>query len=481
MSQQLANGKQQFIDGNGNPLAGGSVAFYLPGTLTPTNTWQDSGLTVLNANPVVLDANGEATIWGADGTFYRQVVTDALGNTIWDEVVGLVYAGSSDVAMAVGPAAPGTSQAPQAQQLTDGSLPIDATAAPGGTPFALRNRVINGDMRVAQRGTSFTGVNADPVYTLDRWRFSINSGVGFTVDQASDAPAGFTNSLLATVTAPSAGFTTGQYTALVYCPEGADMGDLGFGAAGAQDVTISFWAKSSLAGTFPFAVGNASANRSYVTTYSLPTANTWTKVTITIPGDTAGTWYADYRGWGLLTWDLGDAATSETATLDAWQAGNYTWSAGVQQVGLVNGATFQLTGVQLEAGSTATPFERRPLALELSLCQRYFYSSYQYGTAPGTASQDSTALSIWCPVAFTSSAYYAWNVSFPVGMRTNPTINLYNPHTGATGSAWMQNAANSQPVLAASQSSASVSPYLNAATVAQGDVAKLHLTASSEL
>ena len=95
MSQQLANGKQQFIDGNGNPLAGGSVAFYLPGTLTPTNTWKDPALTTLNANPVVLDANGMASIWGADGTQYRQVVQDALGNTIWDEVVGLATLASA--------------------------------------------------------------------------------------------------------------------------------------------------------------------------------------------------------------------------------------------------------------------------------------------------------------------------------------------------------------------------------------------------
>ncbi len=89
MSQQLANGKQQFIDGNGNPLAGGSVYFYLPGTLTPTNTWQDQGLTTLNANPVVLDANGEAVIWGAYGFTYRQILKDSLGNTVWDEVVGM--------------------------------------------------------------------------------------------------------------------------------------------------------------------------------------------------------------------------------------------------------------------------------------------------------------------------------------------------------------------------------------------------------
>ncbi len=97
MSQQLANGKQQFIDGNGNPLAGGSVAFYLPGTLTPTNTWQDPGLTVLNANPVILDANGMASIWGTDGTLYRQIVSNSQGVQIWDQVIGTspVFGGTS--------------------------------------------------------------------------------------------------------------------------------------------------------------------------------------------------------------------------------------------------------------------------------------------------------------------------------------------------------------------------------------------------
>ena len=88
MAQQLINGKQQFIDGNGGPLAGGSVAFYAPGTLNPVNTWQDQNLTILNANPIVLDANGMASIWGADGTLYRQIVTEASGTTLWDQTIG---------------------------------------------------------------------------------------------------------------------------------------------------------------------------------------------------------------------------------------------------------------------------------------------------------------------------------------------------------------------------------------------------------
>ena len=131
MSQQLANGKQQFIDGNGNPLAGGSVAFYLPGTLTPTNTWQDPALTTLNANPVVLDALGMASIWGADATQYRQVVQDALGNTIWDKVVGLATLATASSVAAVQEAVQEASYTNGADSGAANAYAINLVPAPG--------------------------------------------------------------------------------------------------------------------------------------------------------------------------------------------------------------------------------------------------------------------------------------------------------------------------------------------------------------
>lgn len=241
MSQQLANGKQQFIDGNGNPLAGGSVAFYLPGTLTPTNTWQDPALTTPNANPVVLDALGMASIWGADGTQYRQVVQDALGNTIWDEVVGDISGGSSTQVFIVGPAAPGTAQAPQAQQLAGDALPIHATSGPGATPFALRNRIINGSFRINQRSyVSATALGAG-AYAHDRWKAGA-AGCTYIFAQAA-------NGQQITITAgalqqiiEAASIEGGEYT---LSWTGTAQGSVNGGAAAASPITVSGLAASA--------------------------------------------------------------------------------------------------------------------------------------------------------------------------------------------------------------------------------------------
>jgi len=272
----------------------------------------------------------------------------------------------------------------------------------GGTGWV--NRIINGDMRIDQRngGVAVTNIGSDPVYTVDRFRMSVSSSARFTAQQITDAPTGFVNSLRITTTTASGSLTAGQYNGLLQVPEGFNCADFGFGAVGASTVTVSFWAKSSLAGTFPFSIRNYDATRSYVTSFSLPTANTWTYVTLTIPGDTSGTWNKTNSGWGYVSWTLGDSTSTQTAAINAWQSGNYTWSSGVQQPAAMLNATFQITGVQLEAGSVATPFERRDYGRELMMCQRYYIS------APLQTS------------IFPSLSYVG--VQFPVTMRASPTV-----------------------------------------------------------
>ena len=271
--------------------------------------------------------------------------------------------------------------------------------------MGFRNRIINGDMRIDQRnaGASVTINVASDMYTLDRFSAigQVTDGV-FTVARSTVAPSGFTNSLLATVTTADASIGSSQFYDINQFIEGFNVADLGWGAAGAQSVTLSFWVRSSITGTFGGALRNASFNRSYPFSYTISAANTWEQKTITIAGDTTGTWGTG-NGIGIgVTWSLGDGS-SRLSTAGTWAAGNFAGATGQTNLIATNGATFYTTGVQLEAGSVASPFERRDYGRELMMCQRY----YQGLTASGRY--------------YTSDGAWGLQYPFKVTMRANPT------------------------------------------------------------
>ena len=250
------------------------------------------------------------------------------------------------------------------------------TAATG---FGFKNRIINGAMVIDQRnaGASVTITNLAAVtYTLDRWLADITQASKFSVQQNAGSvtpPTGFTNYLGATVGA-SANVTVGasDYFYLGQKIEGYNVADMGFGAAGASTFTISFWVRSSLTGTFGGAVRNGAGNRSYPFTYTISAANTWEQKSITIAGDTSGTWLTT-NGAGLqLAFGIG-VGTTYSGTAGAWAAGNFVSATGAVKLIETNSATFYITGVQLEKGSTATSFDYRPYGTELALCQRYYW------------------------------------------------------------------------------------------------------------
>ena len=232
----------------------------------------------------------------------------------------------------------------------------------------FKNRLINGDMVIDQRNNGATVTPADTAYTLDRWQ-SRNDGK-FSVARSTVAPAGFTNSLLVTSLSSYSVGATDFYTQAQQI-EGFNVADLGWGTANAQTVTLSFWVRSSLTGTFGGALRNSGGNRSYVFSYSIPSANTWTNVSVTIPGDTTGTWLTD-NGVGIrVEFGLG-VGSSFSGTAGVWAANaNRSVTGAVSVVG-TNGATWQMTGAQLEKGQTATSFDVLPYGTELALCQRYF-------------------------------------------------------------------------------------------------------------
>ena len=244
------------------------------------------------------------------------------------------------------------------------------------TPLGMRNRIINGDMRIDQRnaGASVTITNtADRTYLLDRWAAYTSVTSKFSVQQDAGAvtpPVGF-NDYLGVTSLSSYSSGSADEFFIQQRIEGYNIADLAWGTASAKTVTLSFQVRSSLTGTFSGAIANSAGNRAYVFSYSIPTANTWTTISVTITGDTSGTWLTT-NGTGLrLTFNLGSGSSS-LGTAGSWGSTNFNGATGSVSVVGTNGATFYITGVQLEVGTSATPFERRLYNQELANCQRYY-------------------------------------------------------------------------------------------------------------
>jgi len=287
-----------------------------------------------------------------------------------------------------------------------------ALAAYGSNSPSNRNRIINGDMRIDQRNAG-AAVTTPDVYVTDRWQQFAGGGGAITWQQSSTAPAGFKYSLSATVTTADSSLGTSDYYFLRQFIEGFNSADLEFGTADAKTVTLSFWVRSSLTGTFGGSLHNGGGNRFYPFTYSISTTDTWEYKTITIAGDTTGTWLTT-NGAGLgVDFSLG-FGSNFIGTAGSWTASQHYTATGATSVVGTSGATFYITGVQLEEGSVATPFENRQYGTELALCQRY------YGKV-----QVLYLTSAWASIA--NTAY--WRVE----MRANPTI-VSVPSSGTGGS-----------------------------------------------
>ena len=296
---------------------------------------------------------------------------------------------------------------------SDGSAQTSATR-----PFL--NRLINGGMTIDQRnaGASVTQTTST-IYTLDRWNCYGAVASKFTVQQSSTAPVGFVNSAL--ITSSSAySVGSGEIFQFVQPIEGYNVADLNWGSANAKTVTLSFWVRSSLTGTFGGAVQNSASNRSYPFTYTILSANTYEQKSVTITGDTTGTWLTT-NGVGMyLYFGLGVGSTY-SGTAGAWAASDFHSATGATSVVGTNGATFYITGVQLEVGSTATSFDYRPYGTELALCQRYYQTS--------AINVPDTNCGFFGVVYGGGSTQAYGNASFKTLMRATPTVTLYDGGT----------------------------------------------------
>jgi len=279
-----------------------------------------------------------------------------------------------------------------------------------GNASIMKNRIINGAMVIDQRNAG-AAVTANDSYAVDRFLNQNDTDGAFSAQQDSSAPAGFVNSLKWTITAADTSLGATQRCAIQHRIEGYNIADLNWGTANAKTVTLSFWTRSSLTGTFGGSLQNSAANRSYPFTYTISAADTWEYKTITVAGDTTGTWLTT-NGIGLrIYFGLGVGSTY-SGTASAWAGADYRSVTGATSVVGTNGATFYITGVQLEVGSSATGFEYRMYGQELANCQRYFYRK--------TSDTVTDALVIPAPYNLTATnAWAAW--WHPVTMRAIPT------------------------------------------------------------
>ena len=297
------------------------------------------------------------------------------------------------------------------------------TSAADPADFGFKNRIINGAMVIDQRnaGASVTVTGGSGYYSCDRWQQWMSQNSKYSIQRSTTAPVGFINSLLATSLSAYSVVAADSF-ALNQNIEGLNIADLAWGTANAATVTLSFWVRSSLTGTFGGAISNSAVNRSYPFTYTISAANTFEYKTITIAGDTSGTWLTD-NGIGIRLWFSIGAGSTYLGTAGAWAGADYRGATGQTSVVGTNGATFYITGVQLEKNTGATGFDVRPYGTELALCQRYCFVPASSSRYVGQCDATTRALIIYV---------------FPQTMRSGPNATLasaatYNVTTAAGG------------------------------------------------
>jgi hypothetical protein len=381
-------------------------------TFTPSGSYTPGFINVIRNGAQLAPANYTAT----NGT----TVTLANACTAGDIVVIEVYTLTS-----LTNALPLTGGTVTGATTFNTGVTVNGGLASGFTGY--KNKIINGGMVIDQRNNGASVTPANGTFSVDRWAAEISQASKFSFQQNAGSvtpPAGFANYLgVTSLSAYTVG--SGEVFNIYQRIEGLNISDLAWGTASAATVTLSFWVRSSLTGTFGGAIQNNGNDRSYPFAFTINAANTWEQKSITIPGDTTGTWLTT-NGIGIrLRFSLGTGSTV-SGTAGAWSSSDFRSATGAVSVVGTNGATLYITGVQLERGSNATSFEFRDYGRELAMCQRYYYKQQAFNTSSifGTGFNSSTTIAVHF-------------ISFPVQLRTQPA-GLEQTGTAANYSVYYQ-------------------------------------------
>lgn len=316
----------------------------------------------------------------------------------------------------------GNAGATTADVITASSTGVTIPSVSSSNTFGFKNRIINGGMVIDQRnaGASVSIDQTGGTYTLDRWYGRDDSPGAYSIQQVSDAPTGFKNSLKITITAtgnPSAS----QYGFIGTWIEGLNCSDLAWGTSGAITAILSFWVKSSVTGQFGGSITNGAQDRAYPFSFTINAANTWEQKSVTITGDTSGTWLTT-NGAGIGVNFAVGIGSNFLGTTNTW-VGSFKMSAtGQTNLYATSSATLQFTGVQLEVGSQATSFDFRSYGQELALCQRYYAKSYSQSVVPG-----SNAGPTCCEQGLNGTdGNQVQGVTWPVVMRAAPSTTVWS-------------------------------------------------------
>lgn len=324
-------------------------------------------------------------------------------------------------------------------------------ASISGLGYGFKNRIINGDMRIDQRN----GGAVSSGYSVDRWACFNNITAKATLQKSTVAPAGFVASLLVTSTSAYT-VAAGEVAGATQAIEGFNIADLAWGTAAASSATLSFWVRSSLTGQFGGAVRNSNGTQSYPFAFTVNAANTFEYKTVLISGPTAGTWATDNTAGIVLVFSAG-AGSSLKGTAGVWSTASLADATGSNSLVGTSGATFYITGVQLEAGVKATNFDYRPYGIELALCQRYCEVIRR--TAVGSEA-DTFAVGVWSGATNVDAVY-----KYYVQKRAVPTVSF----SGTSGFEFLRSALAWEPVTSWNTPEVSVNTVRFNALVATGD------------
>ena len=344
----------------------------------------------------------------------------------------------------------------------------------------FRNIIINGDMSVSQRSTSASSITSSGYHSIDRFQTSASSIGTWTQSQSTDVPTGqgFAKSLKMDCTTADASPAASDNLIIIQKFEGQNLQYLKKGTSSAEQLTLSFWVKSNKTGTYIAGLHDRDNSRIVSKSYTISSADTWEKKTITFPADTTGAFDNDNAGsLDIQMWLAAGSDFSGGTLATTWQSQTNANRA-VGQVNLADSTSneWYITGVQLEAGQVASDFEFLPNDVNLKRCQRYFYTTYDVGTAPGTQSNDDVP-QVFAPA---TNSYFGFIIYYSSSMRDAPTIVIYNPNTGATGSGTTDgNADKSMNTFKISEKMVHVAA--NNTSISSSASIKCHITASAEL